>query len=136
MVARGIRCKNPGNIDKGQNWQGLSEIQSDSRFCTFESMVYGCRALIKLLATYHNKYNLDTVADIINRWAPPNENNTDAYINSVSKALNVEPEEKLNLSTNTERYLQIAKAIARHENGKDASVITEDEWQQAYNMVF
>ena len=40
MTARGIRNKNPGNLEQGESWQGLAENQSDSRFCVFKSMEY------------------------------------------------------------------------------------------------
>lgn len=135
MTARGIRNKNVGNIRLGDKWQGMSEQQTDPDFVQFTDMVYGVRALIKLLMNYNKKYNLDTVKDIITRWAPSNENNTTAYINAVAKELNVEPEEKLNLSSNTELYIPLAKAIVHHECGKDASLVDEALYQQALDML-
>ena len=77
MPTRGLRNNNPGNIDKGRDeWEGQELPGDDPRFCTFTSMAYGCRALIRTLMTYRMKHGLSTVREIINRWAPPVENNT------------------------------------------------------------
>lgn len=133
MTARGIRNKNPGNIRHGSDkWQGMSVEQNDSAFVTFDEMTYGCRALIKTLQTYADKYGLNTVQGIIHRWAPTNENDTESYINSVAKALDVTPNESLVFNERT--YIALAKAIAKHENGSDASLIDDRIWEKAYEL--
>lgn len=134
MTARGIWNKNPGNLEQGESWQGLAENQTDSRFCVFKSMEYGIRALIKTLITYTTKRGCKSVYDIIHRWAPTNENNTQAYINSVCKRVGVEPREELDFKADPTLYLDIAKAIAFHENGNDAKLITEEQWNQGYEL--
>lgn len=136
MTARGIRNNNPGNLRHGDKWQGLAKEQTDSAFCQFESMEYGCRALMKTLQTYHNKYNLDNIEGIIARWAPTNENDTMSYINSVSKRLAINSKESLDLEHNPHLYLELAKAIALHENGKEALTISNETWDKAYKLAF
>lgn len=116
MASRGIRNNNPGNIRKGEKWQGLSAIQNDSSFCMFRSAEYGIRALAILLKNYYEKYGLDTVTKIIKRYAPHTENDTDAYIESVSRALGVLPKRRIN-PTEPEVMLKLIKAIILHENG-------------------
>ncbi len=114
---RGIRNNNPGNINKGIGFQG--EIQGDdSRFATFETPEMGIRALAKNLITYDRKYGLNTPQAIINRWAPSNENNTNAYVNVVSKALGVNPTDKLNMR-DPAVMAKLASAIIQHENGQN-----------------
>ena len=133
MTTRGIRNNNPGNIRKGRTkWQGLAKEQPDSAFCTFTSMPYGIRALIKTLMTYHNKHKLNTVKKIINRWAPPVENNTTAYIQSVCKQMPIplEPDDIIPLADIPQLYVALAKAIARHENGKAALNIPTEDWKK------
>ena len=134
MTARGIRNNNPGNIrHSSAKWDGLTAEKLDKDFCTFIEMKYGCRALMKLLKTYVTSNKLNTVRGIITRYAPSNENNTNAYIQSVCKTLDVGPDEKLNFSIlNT--YLLVAKAIAKHECGKDALLISKDTWKEAYYL--
>lgn len=77
---------NPGNIRRvqGQTWQGeITPSPWRSGFATFVTLDYGFRALMVLLKNYIGAgYN--SVNKIINRWAPPSENDTRAYINFVS----------------------------------------------------
>ncbi|MBQ7420292.1 MAG: hypothetical protein IJV17_06090 [Prevotella sp.] len=86
-TARGLRNNNPLNIIKSkyQIWLGQTNIGGDTRFCQFSSMQYGFRAALKLLRTYYTKYGCITIRQIINRWAPQSENNTQAYIRAVSR---------------------------------------------------
>jgi len=118
-VPRGIRNNNPGNIDRNpaNPWQGLSEDQSsDPRFCVFTDPTWGIRAIARLLISYQDKYKINTVRGIINRWAPPNENNTTAYIYTVAKAVGVQPDDKIDIHEYTAME-PIVQAIIRHENG-------------------
>ncbi|HBR8944414.1 structural protein [Klebsiella pneumoniae] len=116
---RGIRNNNPGNIRWGDDWQGLvSESQrTDKSFCQFKTPEYGIRAMIIILRNYQRKYGLSTVSGIIKRWAPPNENNTQAYINSVAKATGVSPDQRID--TKDSRFMmKLLQAIIQHENGQ------------------
>ena len=117
MSARGIRNNNPGNIRKGEKWKGLSEHQTDSSFCIFVSPEYGIRALVKILLTYYKKYQLNTVKKIISRYAPPSENLTAAYIQSVANQLGVRSDEPLDVASPAV-LMVLLRAIIRHENGE------------------
>ncbi|WP_087019049.1 virion protein [Thaumasiovibrio subtropicus] len=81
-LPRGVRNNNPLNIRVGNDWQGEAAISRDNAFETFKSAEYGFRAATKVLRSY-NRQGISTVAGIISRWAPSNENNTEHYINSV-----------------------------------------------------
>lgn len=97
---RGVLNNNPGNIDRSehQRWQGQREDQSaDPRFVAFESPKWGIRAIARTLITYSDKYRLNTVRKIIDRWAPPVENDTVAYIKHVAELLNVGPDEEIDV---------------------------------------
>ena len=96
---RGIRNNNPGNIRWGDDWRGLVPYaqRTDKSFCQFTAPEYGIRAMIIILRNYQRKRGLKTVADIINRWAPPVENNTLAYINSVAKSVGVKPDQAIDV---------------------------------------
>lgn len=118
MAARGIRNNNPGNIRWGDEWKGLvAETQrTDKSFCQFKSAEYGIRAMIIILRNYQRKHGLSTISGIINRWAPTNENDTQAYINSVAKATGVDPDQRID--TNDSRFMmKLLQAIIQHENG-------------------
>lgn len=96
MVARGIRNNNPLNIRKGNNWQGERHPQIDPAFEEFTSLEMGLRAGFIIIFNYLKKRPpIDTVSAIISRWAPPSENNTQSYINTVCKFASLEPNRKL-----------------------------------------
>ena len=114
-LPRGIRNHNPGNIKLGTDWDGLADEQSDEVFCVFKEPVWGIRALMRILLVYrfsHKKYNIE---DIIARWAPPSENDTDAYIKFVCERMDFNPMDKLDNSI--EHYLPLVKSIIKMENG-------------------
>lgn len=111
---RGYRNNNPGNIEATSPWQGMTG--SDGRFATFATPHHGYRALGKNLLTYNKKYGLDSIRGIINRWAPPNENDTGAYIRQIEKELGVGADDKLNMQ-DQETIYRLIRGISRHENG-------------------
>lgn len=116
-MPRGVRNNNPGNIRKTPiNWQGETESDREKEFEVFERPEDGLRALMKLLLTYYAKYQLDTVHSIINRWAPPVENATDAYAFSVAKRLGVRRTDVIDV-TDPRILKALAQAIVIHENG-------------------
>ena len=87
-MTRGIRNNNPLNIrHSADHWQGARIEQTDPSFVQFQSMAYGYRAAWKVLESYwkHFKHHRQpfTVQNIIHRWAPPSENDTDAYVRTV-----------------------------------------------------
>jgi hypothetical protein len=116
---RGIRNNNPGNIEykPKTKWQGLANPPTDGRFCIFTSPTYGIRALARVLITYQDKSNIRTISGVIKRWAPDHENNTVAYINAVSKACGVGPDDQIDLQT-FDHLKPLVEAIIRHENGQ------------------
>lgn len=112
-LPRGIRNHNPGNIRHGDELEGLAEKQADKYFCTFKESKYGIRAMGKVLLEYESGDGLNTVEDIINRWAP-NSANTQAYIKHVSQRLGVPPNQKINVDNHLEEFVS---SMILHENG-------------------
>lgn len=122
-MPRGVRNNNPGNIDKGSPWQGLVNNPKEERFCTFKDAAFGIRAIVMTLITYYDKRKardgskIDSIKEVIERWAPENENDTIAYSNQIARVLAISPDsETLNLHNyNTMRGL--LEGIIRHECG-------------------
>jgi hypothetical protein len=116
-LTRGERNNNPGNLEGGGAWQGLSG--SDGPYLVFSSAFYGLRALaIDLGSKFHK--GLVTVRAIISVYAPPQDNPnglTAAYISAVSRELGVGPDTVLNLD-NPQARAAFVTAIVRHENGR------------------
>ncbi|EPY9585998.1 structural protein [Proteus mirabilis] len=127
--ARGERNNNPGNLRHGEPWQGLSAQQTDKDFCQFVSTEYGIRAIYVLMRTYEKKYGLCSIREIINRYAPPKENNTEGYIKRVAKELNVSTEDCVSVSKK-EVAIALATAIVGVELGYQpySQKVFEDAW--------
>lgn len=117
MATRGIRNNNPGNIRKSKDkWQGLAEHQPDSEFFTFKDPTYGIRAIARILIKYQDSYDLHSIEKIINRWAPPVENNTKAYVMAVANKLGVSSTEPVDVHQFDTLYA-LVEAIIKHECG-------------------
>ncbi|HFF9830524.1 hypothetical protein V6307_15000 [Serratia marcescens] len=115
-AARGLRNNNPGNIEASDKnpWEG--QTGSDGRFAKFETPEHGIRALGKNLLAYQAK-GFDTVAEIVNRWAPASDgNNTDAYIKALCGALGVGANDQVDMS-NPRTLAALCAGIVKHENG-------------------
>lgn len=113
---RGIRNNNPGNIKKNSiQWKGA--VGTDGVFVKFATPEDGFRAMARILRTYNAKYKADTVAEIVNKWAPPTENPTTNYVDFVSKKMGKKPTDKLNIGNNQE-LAKLIKAMIEFENGK------------------
>lgn len=117
-LPRGIRNNNPGNIEHRDPWQGLvpDSERTDKRFAEFTSAVWGIRAIARLLINYKDLYKINTLQEAINRWAPPVENNTNAYVNIVSKAAGISPNNFIDLA-DYHSVKPVIEAIIKHENG-------------------
>lgn len=115
-IARGIRNNNPGNLEYSKTNPWVGQTGDDGRFAKFETPEHGIRALGRNLISYQRQ-GIDTVNDIINRWAPPSDNNnTEAYIQAVCAQLGVTPDQPLDAS-NPDTLKALCASIIQHENG-------------------
>ena len=113
--ALGLRWNNPGNLRPSKDkWVG--EIEPLSGYCRFDTPEHGLRAMAKdLLAKYRR--GLVTVTSIIRAYAPPEENDTEAYIAAVCRDAGVLPYAWLQL-TDPSVLAAMVVAIVKHENGQ------------------
>ena len=122
ILPRGLRNCNPGNLRRtADNWQGLRAQQTDKEFFQFREMKYGYRALIRTLQTYITQRGCKTVKDIITRWAPEHENNTQAYILRVCNDMQV-PTDYMPDAADKGTMCALAAAISAVENGRPANM--------------
>lgn len=115
-----LNVNNPGNIEKttGLNkWRGEYEC-SRPRFACFDTMPNGYRAMFVLLRNYiSDGYN--TIEKILNRWAPPVENDTGAYIRNVQSWSGVNAYQAID-KDDIDTLEKIVTAMSRMENGVPA----------------
>ena len=90
---------------------------NDGKFCSFISPVWGIRALCRNLISHFDQRGADTITKIITIWAPPTENNTQAYIGAVAGQSGFTADQVLNLHTYAD-LRSIVEAIVWHENGE------------------
>lgn len=146
-MTRGLKNNNPLNIrHSSDQWQGAATTQTDKSFVQFESMAYGYRAAWKTLDTYnlrfrreHKPYN---VRNIIARWAPPTENDTEAYVKAVVKLSGLGGNENIprpNRYRNFERLEKTARLIAAMtcvENGIRMEQVDMDAIWKGYDLAW
>lgn len=113
-IPRGIRLNNPGNIRRSDvPWLGLAGLQDDPEFFEFSSPIYGIRAMARIFKNYQRE-GLTTIEDVISRWAPPTENDTDSYIKDVCARCNVARTDVIDFK---QIMPALVKAVIHHENG-------------------
>ena len=110
----GLRQSNPGNIRPGAGFIG--ESGDDGGYATFESDDEGLRAIQRLLMTYGDKYGVNTLRGLANKYAPPSDNNpTGNYIDFLADKTGIDPDAEINLA---DRGSDIIPAIVGFEQGQ------------------
>ncbi|PTR06451.1 MULTISPECIES: hypothetical protein [unclassified Novosphingobium] len=98
---------NAGNL-RNPNGIGFQKFRS-----TADALV----AMGRQLVTYQKRDDLNTIAQILYRYAPPNENNTEGYIQFVSKMTGFARNQALNLS-DASQLEKLMYAMIRMEKGR------------------
>lgn len=108
-----IEKHNPGNLVKtGVLWEG--QVKNKGRFIAFKDAHYGLRALSIVLLRYETRHGIDTIHEVVVRFAPPHENNTKKYANHVAREVGLGIHEEMSVKF----YLPLLmKAIIYMENG-------------------
>lgn len=82
-------------------------------------MQWGYRAIFVLLHTYAVRYGLRTIRGMISRYAPPEENDTRNYVDTVARLSKTDADRLID-TLRAEDMIPIVEAISRVENGIDA----------------
>jgi hypothetical protein len=109
----GIRNNNPLNMrETGIPWD--NKTGENGGFTTFSKPWDGIRAAANDIK---NKMldGLNTVELIVSKWAPPSENNTQSYIESVAGRVGMAPGEPILYFA---QFAGIVEAMIIHENGQ------------------
>lgn len=131
----GIRLNNPGcmRITKDR-WQGLDPAATarNGTHLVFLAPVYGLRAIARTLITYQDKRladdgsAIDTVKEVIERWAPASENPTQQYIDFVRQRARIQRAQHIDLH-DFYTAKAVLCAIVEFENGcqpyDDATIV-------------
>jgi len=117
---------NIGNIRATNiNWTGKGAPHRG--FETFGAPQDGANAMATNMRSYLERNPDMTVAQMIARWAPPSENNTDAYIRTVAESTGVNPAMPLReVLADPLLAATVMKAMGQHEKGYIPAGFTDD----------
>lgn len=120
-MTRGYKNNNPLNIriGNGKAWYGEIRPSRDPSFAQFESMAHGYRAAFKLLDNYRRLHACSMLSDFVRRWAPPIENDTNAYLRAVTKRSGFADVSTVD-TRNSWQMKRIVAAMSFVENGIEA----------------
>jgi hypothetical protein len=104
-----------GNAPKGNNYGNLRPQGASTGFQSFETPEAGLSAIDQNLQSY-GKQGINTLAGVISRWSPPNENDTPRLISEASKRLGISPDQPIDLNSPAVRQA-ISTAIMFQEHG-------------------
>ena len=143
-MTRGIRNNNPLNIRHSKDkWQGKAATQTDTDFVQFQTMAYGYRAAWKVLESYwkhfHRTKQHYNVVNIICRWAPPTENDTQAYIRTVLRLTGLGGNEHLpqpSRGVDTDRLERLVAAMTTMECGIPYPEVDTKAIREGYCLAF
>jgi hypothetical protein len=110
--SRSWRDNNPGNMEAGPFPDAHGAIGTDGRFAIFPDSATGMRALVSLLSS--DSYQGLTVEEAMERYAPPSENNTNAYTSFITNNVGVDPSTPMS-DLSPDQLNSFANAIQTYE---------------------
>lgn len=127
------KFNNPLNIRlTNDRWIGQIIPDKGDKFVKFSHSIYGFRAFFRLLLTYRYRHNIWTIKDIITRYAPATENNTDLYIATVCNYMDLSPDATIAFD-DKDLLCSLAWCMCKVESGEWWNT---DHICIAYDMVF
>jgi hypothetical protein len=109
--------KGQEGANNAYNYGNLRPPNSSGGFQSYKTPEEGISAIDKQLSIYGKRDGVNTISGIISKWAPSNENDTKAYIDSVSRTTGLGPNEVIDLSNPAMRHM-ITAGIMRQESSK------------------
>lgn len=91
--SRSYKNNNPGNIEFGDFAKQNGSTHGDPRFAIFPDATTGFNALMNLIRRYASEGH--TITTMMNKYAPPSENDTKKYIQTLASRLGVDPNTSL-----------------------------------------
>jgi len=105
-TAGGVNANNFGNVRPVGSSTGFQQPKTPEE---------GLQIMDNNLKAYADK-GINTLSGVINRWAPPSENDTQAYIKAASQRLGIDPNQPIDLKNPAVRQA-VGTAIMLQEKG-------------------
>lgn len=134
----GLRNNNPGNLRPlpgGVKWQGEIAPDTIHNFSRFSDVAWGLRAMITDISGDITQDGLNTIRKLVYAYAPPSDNNnTAAYIQSVSNSTGWLPDQVINpTAENIERLVRAKLQVELGSTG--AARITSNDLREAFSRL-
>jgi hypothetical protein len=132
MAGAAGRNNNPGNITCTRDHQYYGQEGKDGRWPHFKHVAYGIRAWFSYIERWRQKPSSNTLETLWYIYAPPSENNTQKYIDSLAKACGVSRTAILPpVVSNKQLYWTLGRACFKFECGY---VPTDEVMNTAWDM--
>ena len=131
----GLRNHNPLNIrhNAANRWVGTDkDVPQRGGFVKFIAPEYGLRAAVIIMKRYIALHHADTPRKIAVRWAPPSENDTEAYVSFVCRRSGLAPDAVV--AAYGERLALLVSAMALIESGYKVSPAEVQAVREKYNV--
>lgn len=149
-TAAGAKANNPlnvRNLTSGEPWRGQTgsiTLQNSGSFASFSDPFYGWRAAAKSIEKYPKRYkkNMEmygngnlTLASLLHTFAPIyDNNNTEAYIQTVSNQSGIKRDDIIDIKNNKNQFVKLFKAMASVETLADVDEkYLGNVWEALYN---
>jgi hypothetical protein len=119
---RNWRNNNPGNVEFGSFARNHGAIGSDGRFAIFPDPATGNAALRFLL---QNTYGSSTIAQMMQRYAPPSETNTENYVEFIENRTGLSRSDVAGQLT-ADQLASLGSAINTMEGGHPGTTYDRD----------
>lgn len=119
----GLRNNNPGNLRFNASIKWKGQTGQNKGFSVFSNILFGIRAYGMDLRSDIKK-GKNTLEKLIYEYAPPSENNTEAYIDRVSKSTGIGRKQILTPDSTTLKHL--ARGFFNVELGPQHSKLISD----------
>ena len=124
-MSLGLKLNNPGDIRCSNiMWLGKVAPSRNPDFETFDCIENGIRAVGVTLLTYFNVHGLKTLREMANRYAPPSENNTTIYVETLADRTGFDPDYPLSFPNDLEA---VVASFLDAEQGHEVSQITPEQ---------
>lgn len=107
-----IAKNNPFNVRSSKTNKWIGQSGSRKGFACFSDQYFGIRAAVKIVMCSYRNFGLRTINSIISRFAPQNENDTQAYVKYVVSKTKIPPLKVLNSQMD---YALVLKAMSEFE---------------------
>jgi hypothetical protein len=118
---KGFAINNPGNIRYLATNAFAGQTGNSGGYGVYAKLSDGVHAMYEELTKYYNS-GLKTITQIVSKWAPSSENDTEAYIDDVSERMNESADTPLSWPDDAAPLIQ---AMSWHENGYNP--MTDDD---------